>query len=270
MATSNLWKSDLPHIHHVVQNTMISAPKEIIIATLRDYFSKDTYYKHEVDQFGYAKTVDHTDLPLGAGMQDNLTTRIFIGEAYRYDGIYYPAILIKNGGGRSVPISINREDSTVEWDVRAYDDGYGNLAFKKIPKYFMFSGAWEGSITIEVLTRSLRSRDDIIQEIMMCFTDITYKSLERAGVAIKPGQSWSAPTEQDDRNDKLFRQTITLEIRSEWLRKIPINNIIDVINFSLEFAYLDNPNAPVAQNLTINTNISLLDIMVGDTIPITT
>lgn len=268
MATNNLFKSDLPFLHHVVQNTMIVAPKEIILATLRDYFSKDTYYHYVQDNWGFANTVDQTDLPLGSGLNDKVTTRVFIGENYRYDGIFYPAILIKHGGGRSVPISFNREDSVVDWEVRGYEDGYGNTTFFKTPKSFVFAGAWEGSIIIDVLTRSLRSRDDLVSEVMMCFTDIAIKNLEKAGVAVKQNPSWSATSEQDDRNDKLFRQTITLEIRTEWRREIPISNIVEVINFSVEFGNLSSPNAPIAQNLTINTNITLLDIMAGEVTPI--
>lgn len=268
MSTNNLFKSDLPFIHNVVQNAMLVYPKEIIIATLKDYFSKDTYYHYAKDQFGFAKTVDQTDLPLGSGLNDDITTRIYIGEKYRQDGIFYPGIFINHGGGRSVPISLNREDSTVDWEIITYEDGYGNTTFFKRPKNFVFAGAWEGSIIIEVMTRSLRSRDDLISEVMMCFTDITVKSLEKAGVAIKQNPSWSAPNEQDDRNDKLFRQTITLEIRTEWRREIPISNIVEVINFSIEFGSLSPPNAPIAANLTINSNVTLLDIMAGEVLPI--
>lgn len=268
MSTNNLFKSDLPYLHNVVQNTMISAPKEIIIATLRDYFSHDTYYHFDKDAWGFANTVDHTDLPLGSGLNDHSTTRLFIGEYNRRDPIYYPAILVKHGGGRSVPISLNREDSTVSWDVILYEDGYGNSVYRKIPKSFVFAGAWEGSISIDVITRSLHSRDELLQEIMMCFTDITNKALERVGIAVKPNASWSAPSDQEDRNDKLFRQTITLEIRTEWRREIPVRNIVEVINFSVEFGYLSSPNAPIAQNLTINTNVTLLDIMAGEVVPI--
>lgn len=269
MVTNNLFKSDLPFLHHVVQNTMISAPKEILIATIKDHFSKDTYYHYSKDPWGFPNTVDHTDLPLGSGLHDDITTRVFIGEYFRKDGIFYPAILIKNGGGRSVPISFNREDSTVAWEIIPVQDGYGNLTFFRRPKNFVFAGAWEGTISIDIMTRSLESRDELMEAAMMCLNDITYKSLEKAGVAIKPNSSWSATSEQDDRNDKLFRQTITLEIRTEWRREIPIGNIVEVINFSVEFGRLDIPNAPVAQNLTINTNVTLLDIMAGETVPIT-
>lgn len=247
---------------------MIVYPKEIIIATLRDFFSKDSYYHYAKDQWGFANTTDHTDLPLGADLpsqfnkdganQEGLSTRVFIGENYRYDGIYYPAILVKNGGGRSVPISINRNQDTVQYEDLIFEDGYGNQTILRQPKFLVTAGAWEGSISIEVETRSLRSRDDLVEAITMCFTDITFDTLVDIGIIIKP-ISWGAPSESDDRNDKLFRQTITLDIRSEWRREIPVGTIIDAILFSVEFGNITNPNASIARNLTINTRLDLED-----------
>jgi hypothetical protein len=249
---------------------MIVYPKEIIIATLRDFFSKDSYYHYAKDVWGFANTTDHTDLPLGSDVptqfnkdganQEGLSTRVFIGENYRYDGIYYPAILVKNGGGRSVPISINRNQDTVQYEDLIFQDGYGNQTIISKPKFFVTAGAWEGAIYIDVETRSLRSRDDLVEAITMCFTDINFDTLVDIGLIIKP-ISWGAPSETDDRNDKLFKQTLTLDVRSEWRREIPISTIIDSILFSIEFGNVSNPNAPISQNLTISSRISFADAL---------
>jgi len=263
MAVGNIFKSDLYSLHNVVQQSAIMYPKEIVIATLRDFFSHDSYYKYNADKFGFPNTPDHTDLPIDAGLNDNATTRLFVGENYRFDSIFYPAILVKHNGTRYVPISINREEGTIQWDFRTFIDGYGNVSTFRIPKSFIFAGAWEGALTIDILTRSLRSRDDLLDLVTICLTDITFKSLEKAGIICKP-LSVSGTSETDDRNDKLFRQTITVDIRSEWRRAIPISNVIDAINFTVEFQeFVANPNAPVAQNLTIRTGLQFLDIMGG-------
>ncbi len=260
MSTNNFFRSDLPRIHHVVQNAMIVYPKQLVIAVLRDYFEDDTYYHYVKDVWGHPNVVGVTDLPTDAGINDSLTTRLFIGENYRDNAIFYPAILVKHGGSKSVPISINREEGTIAYEIRTFDDGYGNLTFFKNPKSLIFAGAWEGSITIDIMTRSLPSRDELVQEVALCFTDITFKLMQKAGIICKP-LDVSAPSETDDRNGKLFRQTITLPIRSEWRREIPVNNVLEVINFSLDFSDLSSENPVVAQNLTINTTINLLDIM---------
>jgi hypothetical protein len=253
---------------------MLSYPKEIIIATLRDYFSKDSYYYYSKDQWGFANTTDHTDLPPGADMPygagsnpdlsptANLSTRLFIGENYRYDGIYYPAILIKSGSSKYVPISINREKGGIQYENVLFEDGYGNQTIISRPVSFITAGVWETSVNIDVLTRSLRARDDLVELISICLTEITFESLVDVGIVIKP-INIGAPSEQDDRNDKLFRQTLTLDIRTEWRREIPVGNLIDTIFFTVTFQNLENPNAPYPVNLAINTELSVTDLLLN-------
>ena len=272
MSSNNFFKSDLYGIYNIIQASMIVYPKEIIIATLRDFFSHDSYYHFSKDQWGFPNTTDHTDLPPGAdlpfgpGAQPQLNphpvlpTRLFIGENYRYDSIFYPAILVKSGGTRYVPISINRNQGEIKYSKILFTDGYGNETIVQKPESFLTAGAWEGSIIVDVMTRSLRARDDLVELIGMCFTEIHFETLHQIGIIVKP-ISVSGTTETDDRNDKLFRQTLTLDIRTEWKREIPIGNTIDAILFTASFANLENPDSPVAANLNINTEINLTDML---------
>jgi hypothetical protein len=245
---------------------MLVYPKEVVIAALRDFFSKDSYYHYSMDSFGFPNTTDHTDLPLGADIppqnDEHLPTRLFIGENYQFNGIYYPAILIKSGGSKYVPISINREQGSIQYDDIFYEDGYGNQTIIKRPISFITAGIWEGSIIIDIKSRSLRARDDLAELIALHFAEINFKTIEDVGVVVKP-PSLSAPTESDDRSDKLFGQTITLDIRTEWRRNIPVGNLIDTIFFTVMFQNLSNPSAPVANNITVNTEVSITDMLLG-------
>lgn len=272
MATNNFFKSNLMNLHNIVQASMLVYPKEIVIATLRDLFSKDDYYHFSKDQWGFPNTTDHTDLPPGSDIptyhnanganQEGLSTRLFIGENYRYDGIYYPAILVKSGGSRSVPISINREQGGVQYEDIIFEDGYGNQTIVHKPVSFITAGIWEGSIIIDVMTRSLRSRDDLVEAVAMCFTEVTFDTLVDVGIIIKPINIGGA-SESDDRNDKLFRQTLTLDIRTEWRREIPVDTIIDAIFFTATFAELSRPGSPASANLAVHTETSLTDILLN-------
>lgn len=271
MSSNNFFRSDLFGVYNVIQASMIVYPKEIIIATLRDLFSHDSYYHFSKDQWGFPNTTDHTDLPPGAdlpfgpGAQPALNpnpvlpTRLFIGENYRYDGIFYPAILVKNGGSKYVPISINRDQGIVRYDRILFVDGYGNETVVTKPVSLVTSGAWEGSVVIDVMCRSLRARDDLVELIAMCFTEIHFDTLHDIGIIVKP-ISIGAPSETDDRNDKLFRQTLTLEIRTEWRREIPIAHTIDAIFFTASFADLVRGSPPAA-NLTVNTSVNTADML---------
>jgi len=261
MSTNNLFKSDLNSIYNIIQSSMIVYPKEIIIATLRDYFSKDSYYHFVKDQWGFANTTDHTDIPLDAGLYDDTTTRLFIGENYRQDGIFYPAILVKNNGSRSIPISINREKGSVKYSQIIYEDSCGHQTLVRNPKSLVTAGAWEGQIIVEVQTRSLRARDDLVELIAMCFTEINFETLVDIGLIIKPIQI-GAPSEIDDRNDKLFKQSLTLDIRTEWRREIPISTIIDAITFTISFQDILHNQSP-AHNITVNTETSIFDTILN-------
>lgn len=273
MSSNNINQSDLYKLHNIVQSSMLVYPKEMIIATLREFFSKDSYYHYSKDQWGFPNTIDHTDLPPGADLPSGpgarpdlsptsiLNTRVFIGEQYRYDGIYYPAILIKGGNNKYVPISINREKGSIRYENTIVEDGYGNQTSISTPAAFITAGLWEGSVTIDVLTRSLRSRDDLVELIALCFTEINVETLEDVGITIKP-LNIGAPSETDDRNDKLFRQSITLDIRTEWRREIPVSSIIDAIFFTAYLTDLSRPESPVPSNLTINQQLSWTDMLI--------
>lgn len=236
---------------------MITHPKEVIIGVLKDFFSKDnTFYSFRKDEWGFTKTPDHTGLDLDAGLNDNQTTRIFIGEYHRNDVILYPAILVKYNGGTSTPVGINRNQCSVQYKKILYVDGYGNSQEIYRPDTINTVGAWESSISIDILSRSLRASDEITQLVSMCLTDIYFEQLYQAGVVVKP-ISISGVSTQDDRNDKLFRYTITAPIRTEWLRAIPVDNLVEAINFIIEFDDLSQKYPSPAYNLSIITDVLL-------------
>ena len=104
-----------------------------------------------------------------------------------------PSILVKNGGSTSVPISFNREQSNIKWGNMIFTDGYGLVATFPIPEHFIFAGAWEGSINIDVVARDLRTRDDLVDLISLLFVDVAFNDLVKSGLIVK-GVSSSAPT----------------------------------------------------------------------------
>lgn len=258
--TGNLERHDLYQIHHVVQNTLMSYPKELVIGILREEFSKDSYYHFVSDPWGYPKVPDHTDLPRDAGYFDDETTRIYIGENYHFNAIYYPALLVKMTSARSVPISMNRNKEVIEYEKQMVVDGYGNIREYFTPRYIDLSGAWEGSITIDILARDILTRDNLISIVMLIFADIRFESMRKAGVLIKSGQpSLGGVSEGDDRQqDKLYKATISMDIRTEWRRLIPIDNIVERINFCVDFQ-VRGQTGVVNPNIQISDSVSILD-----------
>lgn len=260
MTTNNFFQSDLPRLYDIVQNSMTLQPKELVVATLRSFFSNDRFYSYRHDQFGYPQTPQLLNTPQTAGLYDSVTTRVFIGEAYRFDVDFFPAILVKDGGKTSVPISATRESYCTNWGNLIFEDGYGNIKTFPTPRSFEFKGAYEGVINIEVKAKDLRARDDLVDLISILFIDMSFNDLYHDGLIVTNVAS-SAPVETQDRNDYFFTQTITLRCRSEWRREIPICSLVEIINFSVEFQRLEPTPGPVAQNLTINTELTLWEML---------
>lgn len=263
MATGSAFKTDLYSLFGYYQNTMIVHPKEMFIETLRQWFSQDSYYHYTADEFGFPKTPDQTNLELGAGLYDDSTTRIFIGEYYRLDTRFYPSILVKMQGSKYVPISMSRNKGFVQWRNVVYTDGYGNETILSTPDYFSLSGAWEGNIAVDVTARSMRARDELVELLSILFTDLRFEDMQVAGIFIKGGANIGAPTEMDDRNDHLFKQSVSFEVRTEWERRIPISSVIDAINVCVDIGNIQTNPGVFADNIKISTLVDFTDNLIA-------
>ncbi len=255
MATGSLTRSDLHQLYNVVQNTQEAVFKDIFIGLIKDAYKKDSYYHYVEDEFGFAKIVDLKGIPLEGGISDQQTTRIFIGEKFKRTAVFYPQILVATGGAKDFPVSFNMERGTVKNEAIRIVDGYGNEKDYIIPSAFIFAGAWEGSVTFDITTRDILSRDEITSFLMLFIRNIAYPDLLKAGITVKSVSS-SGPSEDKDRQQEpLYKKTVTAEVRGEWRREIPVMNILDVISICIEIG--NTATGVFAPNLEINTRITL-------------
>lgn len=260
MGTGSIVKTDLYAIHNIVQNTMMSYAKELFIETLREEFSKDSYYHYVRDAWGYPKTPDLTDVPIESGLNDDVTSRIFIGEAFRYDMKFFPAILVRAGGFKYVPISINKNEGVVKYKAISIFDGYGNEKIYTTPSHFELAGAWEGNISIDILSGDIKARDDLAEIVSAILNITNFKTMTNAGVVVKP-TSIGSPSEIDDYKDKVYKISISCDVRTEWAQHIPINSIVETIMFCIEFGSLESTPPRIAPNLEIHTTLELIDMI---------
>ena len=258
MSTNSFYKSDLPDYYNIVQNTMIRYPKDLIIDILKKFFSNDKYYKFEKDEWGFSKTPSNKDLDLTAGIDDNLCTRIFIGDHFRKELAFYPAILVKHNSTRSVNVSASREYGCIQYDKVFYEDGYGHSQEVSIPRAHILAGRWEGTLSIDILARSIYSRDELTELVTICLADLYFDEMVQNGLTIKP-PNVSGTSEQDYRNDKVFRATVNIDYMSEWRREIPITNLVQKIAFIIDFVDLYDPGAQSSEDFRIQTDVEISD-----------
>jgi hypothetical protein len=234
LATSHKVYSDLFEISNFIKQTAVAQGKNLLIDSLREFFKKDVIYRYSTDAFGFPLTPDLTDLP--PNMEEQRTTRIFIGDTFRYDVRYFPSVTIRQTGGRYYAVSFNQE-GTYKYRVDLVVDGYGNRSFIKVPTHKVFAGGWDQTFDILIAAESTMDREELSDIISSHLIGVERMSLQNSGIFIK-NISLSGEREEDFANDKIYMQSISIETFSEWRREIPIESIVERINFCFEFGLL--------------------------------
>lgn len=250
MATGHRVYSDLFSIADFVQQTSVSQGKNLLIDALREHFRKDVFYRYETDGFGFPLTPDLTDLP--PDIQEKRTSRIFIGDIFRYDKRYWPAIVVRYSSGRTYHISFNQNYTTTKYRLDLVVDGYGGRSYIHVPTHYIVAGAWEQTFEVLIAAESIPDREELTDIISSFLIGKTRQDLYESGLFIK-NVSIGGETEEDWANDKIYIQRISVDTFSEWRREIPINNLIESINFCFKYGILgtDSPSTDII-NIDLN------------------
>ena len=256
--TSHRVVSDIFNLEYVVQMTGMLQTKNVLIDMLREIFRQDRQFKYVSDVFGFPKTPSHLGLNSDAGLDDEETTRIFIGSTYRYDVKFNPSIIVKNTGSRYIPVSFNQNLLNVINRVEVIEDGYGNRSTIYTPAYHTLVGAWDQTYEIKVITENEYDREEIADIVKVTLMSSRRLELQKAGVFIK-NMSTSGESEQKYANDYLYMVSINLDIRSEFRIHIPISDICEKIGMCLSFGTLDSETFSDA--LSVNQVITIADLI---------
>lgn len=227
--------SDIPMLDNIVANVGIMAGRNLIIDILRECFSRDREYSYHNDIWGFPKTPPAKDLDLNAGIDNDKTTRLFIGSVFRYDVSFTPALVVRQTSTTYKPISFNQNRWNIQYETQRIIDGYGNQTFLEVPSRYSFAGLWEQTFEVKIVSKSLE--DTItLADIVMISLQHTYRDiLQQSGLFIKQVRSNGEQNENFGAKDPLFSMTISIDALSEWRREIPISNLVERIQFCFNF-----------------------------------
>lgn len=248
--------SDIYQIDNITRNVGIVHGRNLLIDSLREVFARDREYHYVSDIFGYPKTPSQTDLDLDAGLEDDLTTRIFIGASYRYEQSFLPAITVRQTGSTYRPISFNQNKWTIEYGMQRTEDGYGNVDYVRVPSKWISAGAWDQTFEIKVTSNSQEDTAAIADVVMVSLQDVWRRILERNGLFIRQLNASGETAEQVNENDPVFSISITANTYSEWRREIPIANLLERIQLCFEFDLGSDKDVP-ATGLAIKMDLEL-------------
>lgn len=233
MTSSHRVYSDLFDFANFTRQVAIAQSKNLLIDVLRDFFRHDTFYRFETDGWGFPLVRNVTDLP--PDIQEKRTTRIFIGDVFRVDKRFFPAIVVKQSSGRYHPVSFNQEVTSKQYRLDLIVDGYGSSSYVRTPVHYIVAGAWDNSFEVQIMTESVPDREELADLVSAFLIGAVRQELTDAGLFIK-SVSVGGESEEEFANDKIYKQSITVETYSEWRRAIPIdaNSLVDTINFCFQ------------------------------------
>ena len=236
MATSHRVYSDLFTLENFVRQVAVSQGKNLLIDVLREHFKQDTLYRYTSDGFGFPLTPNVTDLP--PDIQEERTTRMYIGDIYRLDKRFWPAITIRHSSGTYNPVSFN-QNYTTKYRLDLVIDGYGSRSFVRVPTHKVVAGAWNQSFEVQIAAESTTDREELTDIVPSFLIGAARQPLYEAGLHINK-VSMGGEREEDWGNEKVYLQSVTVETYSEWRREIPIdaNDIMDTINFCFNYGLL--------------------------------
>jgi hypothetical protein len=249
--------SDIFNLENVVQQAGIVYTKNVLIDTLRDIFAQDRQFKYVADVFGFPKTPSHLGLDPSAGINDEETTRIFIGSSYRYDIKFNPSVIVRNTGSRYIPISFTQDYLGVINRVELLTDGYGNQTKIRVPAYSVRVGAWDQTYEVKIIAENEPDREELTDIIQVALMGSRRRDLQNMGVFIK-GMSTSGEAEQTYANDQLYIVSVSLDVRTEWRIHIPITDVCERIALCLSFKTLDGEQSDALSVNEILTHADLL------------
>jgi hypothetical protein len=224
--------SDLFSVADFVRQVAVSQGKNLLIDALREHFKQDRFFRFTTDAFGFPLTPDLTDMP--PDIQEDRTTRVFIGDIFRYDKRYWPSLVVRHSSGRYKPVSFNQNVATTKYRVDLVLDGYGGRSLINVPTHHVVAGAWEQSFEILIASEGIPDREELTDIVSSFLIGKARQELYEAGLFVR-SVSMSGEREEDWGNDKVFLQSITVETYSEWRREIPIDNLVETVNFCFKY-----------------------------------
>lgn len=216
--------------NHIIQNVAIVQPKNLLIDVLRHHFRNDNVYTYRSDEYGFPLTPDLT----GMSVDDPATTKILIGDVFRYEIKFYPSILIKTASGTARPISFN-QNATIKYRKDRIENDFGGFSDILTPTHRVYAGAWDMSFDITVYCESHSELEEITEIVQMILSYVSWNELRANGLFIKE-ISLSGENAEPYANDYVFSHTISISTRSEWRVEIPLENVIEKIVFYFDVA----------------------------------
>lgn len=269
-----------PLLRPLIETTHIDALKTCIIDRLREAFKVDPEYTYIEDETGSGGP----ELDPGRNQ-----TQIVITDVYTYDVKFLPAITVRVNSSNTHHVSFNQNGSPLGLDTftditagYSVDPHTGELQRDELgrpkPLFFEYAGAWDSIISLEISAEDTLTREELASRVSILMIHVLRDQLYENGIFVKT-VNVSGESEEPYANDYIYRQSISLDVYSEWTHRIPVpDDSIDCFNISFDMVGNDLRTKPIGNAEVLHTVYSFLcknpsvepvDCITGETFDIT-
>ena len=240
--------------NNIVQQVAIVHPKNLLIDGLRKVFREDSVFTYRDDEYGFPLTIDLT----GGDIDSEETTKILISDLYRYEVKFFPAIVIKSGGGTYKPTSFN-QNMTYKYRVDYVENDYGARRAVRTPTHRVYDGRWELSFDIQIYSESYSELEELTDIVSMILQYTLWNELRANGLFIQR-LNIGGESAEPYANDYVYSQNLTITTLSEWRVEIPIESIVEKIVFRFEPTWHPIPDIKTSADLLAKSYDDIIEL----------
>lgn len=242
-----IYNSDIPVLDKIVQNTAMEAGRNLIIDALRSCFARDRTYHWVPDPWGFNKVPGAVGLDTEAGIQDDKTTRLTIGAAYRFNNGFLPSITVKQNNLRYKPISFNQNKWELEYGEVPIIDADNNITYISRAVAYNIVGLWESTFEVRIKTKSMEDTTKLHDLVVVALQSTYRPELQHSGLFIKDVSSNGEASEESQvGKDPVYTSVVILNTLSEWRRRIPVGNSVERFQICVDYDIISTDIPPMS------------------------
>lgn len=174
-------------------------------------------------------------------------TSIVIVDKYTEDALFLPVITLSLNNLNTTWLTFSQ--SPFNTVLKPQYDSYGRILRdnrgRMVPSHYEYNGAFESSISFNINANSTIEREEIANYLHTMQAEVLRDTLYMRGVFIK-GLSTGGFSEVDYRNTKIYQSTLSVDIYSEWRRKIPVGDTLKSIGMLMNLEEGVEESTPIA------------------------
>lgn len=206
--------------YELTQSTHSDVIVDTIVEFLRQCFSNHPNYTYIPREDSWGPDWEHT--------------KIVIVDKYTEDALFLPVITTSVDSVRTKWLQFSQSPFQTVLKSQMNSDGSikRDKDGRELPSHYEYTGAYEGTISLIISANDTLEREELCNLIHVILAESGRDTLYMRGIFVS-NVTVGGGSEIEYRNDFIYQQTISLDVYSEWRRKIPVGEVLRSIGYRM-------------------------------------